>query len=513
MLETKLRIVEGNYAGEDIDVLIKALLAKNKHQIDKDYRVIPLLPAQPPQGNINHYVLPAMSIVEGFGHLEALAPNIVGQNCRAQILIPYRLTNSLHWATVCIRYNNVFREFSIGCYDSLNEANNRKEMKGQFLTVLNMTIVKNKLKEIKISGLAPCTQKIQHDNSYCGGYTAHIIVSVALESLNEFIDFGSCPAIKLFSEPHRDDAYRKKDANFVMEHAPGSYSNYAVEGDGHQSREQEAESQKNTEQCHSQYVIKFKPLWEKLSLENKQSIQIKYRQERNLIIEELKQSKHDYQKAKIILTGFRDFCQGLGVPIASNPFGVFFKDASPEEKEEIQIMNDFPSIDVFIQNKLIPLFEGVNNPTKPVQLETSQTHQRRTNPNHPNSPAQEDEPSELFVANAEDILKKLEADIEQAQLSYDDWLKLEQTCQKIFFEKKEGQKKALQLQNKKTNSTEKALLLANADALNEESENEGSSIIKGLFWGLVFTTGIKVSLFGYSQLVSSLQVLGVIVPT
>ncbi len=376
--EAMIPMVEDYYSGEDIDLLIKALLKQHHVVIEKDYSLAKRNDKGSDLEELAIYVLPATSKNEGLGYLEHLIKCIAsGQVEACQVLIPYKVSNFAHWVSILVHYQT--NKFSVTVYDSL--ANQKtaddtmKEMVNFIEPLTNAKVFINPLQKLK---------KIQKGNNYCGGYTAHVIAEAAMQPSKNSNTFNDLKCIDEFynspnndlNRSNNDFAYRQNDARIVGIQKPKGYQRYALSGDGHQTPEKRVQSEQQEKEVHHCLAEEFTRRFNNLSQENKNYLSEKWHHEKNDIVHQLNATEASHKAAIKVLSSYRYYCSvELTISIDENPFALFFKQQM--NLQSIEIDEDITSLDLWIKEKLVTfcLVPSIGEliQTTPIQLDEGNT--------------------------------------------------------------------------------------------------------------------------------------------
>jgi ankyrin repeat protein/S-adenosylhomocysteine hydrolase len=339
--EAVIPSVEGYYSGEDIDLLIKALLKEHNFVIEKDYLVSVSYGMK-----LSTYVLPATSKDEGLGHLGQVIESLAGgQTHTCQVLIPYKVSRFEHWVSILVYYQN--NQFTLTVYDSLA---NVKTVDETIDEIVNFMKSLTKANVIKHPLQKPV--KIQDGNVYCGGYTAHVIADAVMEPLEKPDALSNLICIDEFLLDLNDDINRANDARIVGTQKPEGYRRYALKGDGHQSPENKTQSEQHEKEVHHHCGKEFTRRFNNLSQANQHHLSEKLHNERNNLVNQLNATKESHKVAIDVLSSYRNYCRDeLNIAIDENPFAIFFKPKT--DLQSIEIDKDFTSLDVFIKEKLV----------------------------------------------------------------------------------------------------------------------------------------------------------------
>ncbi len=341
-------LVEGFYSGEDIDILIKALLKKQHLVIAKDFSVSVKKGKDHRVDDLRTYVLPATSKNEGLGHLEQLIGFLAaGQVQACQILIPYKVSIQAHWVSVFIHYQD--KQFIVTVYDSLANKSLAAETINE---IVKFTKSKTKEKIVIIPLQNP--KQIQNGNVYCGGYTAHIIAGAAINSPKNLSEINELTCIKKFYKSTKKESdYREMDAKIVATQKPKGYQRYAIKGDGHQTPEIKALSELQEKEAHHRYAEELTRRFKMLSQENLTLLAEKLHNEITIFVHKLT-TENSHKAAIEILFNYRNYCtEELKLSNDENPFAIFFK--QQENLQSLEIDEAITSLDIFIKEKLLTL--------------------------------------------------------------------------------------------------------------------------------------------------------------
>ncbi len=344
--------VEGYYSGEDIDLLIKALLKQNHFFLSKNYCLSGQM--RKDLQVLRTYVLPATSKEEGFGHLETLIESIIDfetllniKILECQVLIPYKVTGYAHWVTVLVHYLNY--QFTVTVYDSMASAVTASK------TVSEVRQCINSLTKIEVILLRQKLKKIQFTDVYCGGYTAHVIAEAAMNPPPTPSELSSLICIDEFLTTRNNDRIeRAKDAKIVATEKPNGYRGYALKGNGQASPEKTAKSEQNEKEVHHRCIAEFTRSFNQLSQTNQNHLLEKLLNERNQLVKQLDATKDSHKAAIAILSFYRNYCrEELKIADDENPFAIFFK--SKMDFQSVEIIEDLTSLDRLIKEILLTL--------------------------------------------------------------------------------------------------------------------------------------------------------------
>ncbi len=339
--------IEGYYSGEDIDLLIKALLKQDNYLIENDYLVSVKDGKGQSLEEVSTYVLPATSNGEGLGHLGDLINFIASrQNHACQVLIPYKVSGFEHWVSIFVHYQD--NQFSVTVYDSLANAKTADKTIDEVVSFMSLT----QAKVIKYPLQKP--KRIQNGNVYCGGYTAHVIAEAAMHPPQKPDGLNDLKCISNFLiNSHNDSNHRANDAKIVGTQKPEGYRRYALQGDGHQSLGDLAKSDQAEKEIHHRCEEEFIHRFNDLSQEDQEHFSTKLNDEINNLVQQLNATKESHKTAKDALSSYLIYCsEELKIPNEENPFAVFFKPII--DLQSIETDPDMRSLDVFIKERLVP---------------------------------------------------------------------------------------------------------------------------------------------------------------
>ncbi|MBA2655517.1 MAG: ankyrin repeat domain-containing protein [Tatlockia sp.] len=210
----------------------------------------------------------------------------------------------------------------------------------------------NSLTNVKVKLLLQKLKKIQFNDVYCGGYTAHVIAEAAMNPPPTPSELSSLICIEEFLTTRKNDRIeRANDARIVETEKPHGYRHYGLVGDGHQSPDQKIRSEQLEKESHQRYEAAFIQCLSQLSQENQLNILEKLQQEKSSLINQLEVTENSHKVAIDVLSSYRNYCgEDLNIPNNKNPFAVFFKPDSDVKTREIQ--EELPSLDLFVKQKI-----------------------------------------------------------------------------------------------------------------------------------------------------------------
>lgn len=276
------KTVTGYYEATDILILRDALLKKNRQRVNADNLVVP---ENGVLGNVRTFVTPPFGCNESADGLkETICLALLEEaTTDKQILFPYRLQNVQHWVTGCITIkNNANIQFCIHdsarLYDKepiereLEEFFRMPEKLDSFLS--NPNRIKKcsdntqKLKTLFFKDGIPLPFNfvgrsnifpIQLDvngrlrNTYCGGYTIRLIVSLALDHNKNITE-----KLVWDCNNHEDKTLREEDAETVKKWNTDQINNFAsiAEALDYKSNKEHKESERKQREEAAKLILK-----------------------------------------------------------------------------------------------------------------------------------------------------------------------------------------------------------------------------------------------------------------